>query len=190
MERLRRLGECRHRSRRNHGRERALQHRQHHGSRSCLGSGRKRGIHRRALGRSRGGVTSKIHCLSDARGRPIAFHLTPGEAADCKAYEPLIDLPEQTPDALIADKAYDVDAIRNDLKKRGIKPVIPPKSNRIKTIRYSKRLYRERNCIERMFGHLKINRAIATRYDQLADSFLGMLFLASARYWLKYVHAA
>jgi transposase len=57
-------------------------------------------------------------------------------------------------------------------------------------IRHSKRLYRERNRIERMFGHLKINRAIATRYDQLADSFLGMLFLASARYWLKFVHAA
>ena len=128
--------------------------------------------------------------MGDARGRPIAFHLTPGEAADCKAYEPLIDLPEQAPDALIADKAYDADAIRDDLKKRGIKPVIPPKSNRTKTIRYSKRLYRERNCIERMFGHLKVNRAIATRYDQLADSFLGMLFLASARYWLKFVHAA
>jgi transposase len=128
--------------------------------------------------------------IRDARGRPIAFHLTPGEAADCRAYELLIDLPEQAPDALIADKAYDADAIREDLKMRGIKPVIPPKSNRIKMVRYSKRLYRERNCIERMFGHLKINRAIATRYDQLADSFLGMLFLASARYWLKFVHAA
>jgi transposase len=190
MERIWRLGERRHRSRRDHGRERALQHRQHYGSRSCLGSGRKRGAYQRALGRSRGGFTSKVHCLGDARGRPIAFHLTPGEAADCKAYDQLIDLPEQAPDALIADKAYDADAIREDLKKRGITPVIPPKSNRIKTIRYSKRLYRERNCIERMFGHLKINRAIATRYDQLADSFLGMLFLASARYWIKFVHAA
>lgn len=67
--------------------------------------------------------------------------------------------------------------------------MIPPKSNRIKAIRYSKSLYRQRNCIERMFGHLKINRAIATRYDQLADSFLGMLCLASARYWIKFVHA-
>jgi transposase len=76
------------------------------------------------------------------------------------------------------------------LKARGIKPVIPPKSNRNATIRYSKRLYRQRNCIERMLGHLKINRAIATRYDQLADSFLGMLFIASARYWFKFVHAA
>ena len=190
MERLRCLGERRHRSRRDDGGERALQHQQHHGPRPCLGSGRKRGIHRRALGRSRGGFTSKIHCLGDARGRPIAFDLTPGEAADCKTYDTLIDLPEQAPDALLADKAYDTDAIRDDLKKRGIKPVIPPKSNRKATIRYSKRLYRQRNCIERVIGHLKINRAIATRYDQLADSFLGMLYIATARYWIKFVHAA
>ena len=148
-----------------------------------------RGIHQRALGRSRGGFTSKIHCLGDARGRPIAFDLTPGEAADCKTYDTLIDLPEQTPDALLADKAHDTDAIRSDLKSRGIKAVIPPKSNRTTAIRYSKRLYRQRNCIERMIGHLKINRAIATRYDQLADSFLGMLYIATARYWIKFVHA-
>jgi len=76
------------------------------------------------------------------------------------------------------------------LKERGIRAVIPPKSTRTKAIRYSKRLYRERNCIERVLGHLKINRAIATRYDQLAESFLGMLFIASARYWIKFVHAA
>jgi transposase len=189
MERLWCLGERGHRSRRDNGRERALQHRQHHGSCPCLGSGRKRGGHQRALGRSRGGFTSKVHCIGDARGRPIAFHLTPGEAADCKAYETLIDLPEQAPGALLADKAYDTDAIRGDLKKRGIKPVIPPKSNRKASIRYSKHLYRQRNCIERMLGHLKINRAIATRYDQLAESFLGMLFIASARYWIKFVHA-
>jgi len=190
MERLRCLGERRHRSRRDDGRERTLQHRLDHGPRPCLGSGRKRGIHRRALGRSRGGFTSKIHCLGDARGRPIAFDLTPGEAADCKAYDTLIDLPEHAPAALLADKAYDTDAIRDDLKKRGIKAVIPPKSNRTATIRYSKRLYCQRNCIERVIGHLKINRAVATRYDQLPDSFLGMLYIAAARYWIKFVHAA
>jgi transposase len=100
----------------------------------------------------------------------------------------LINLPEEAPDALLADKAYDSDAIRDDLKKRGIRAVIPPKSNRKTTIRYNKQLYRERNCIERMIGHLKINRAIATRYDQLADSFLGMLYIASARYWIKFAY--
>jgi transposase len=94
------------------------------------------------------------------------------------------------PKALLADKAYDTDAIRADLKTRGIKPVIPPKSNRKTRIRYDKKLYRERNWIERVFGHLKINRAIATRYDQLAETFMSMLCLASARYWLKFVHAA
>ena len=99
-------------------------------------------------------------------------------------------MPERTPDALVADKAYDSDAIRNDLKQRGIRAVIPPRSNRTKTICYNKRLYRQRNCIERALGHLKINRAIATRYDQLADSFFGMLYLATARYWIKFVHAA
>jgi transposase len=190
MERLRCVGERGRRSRRGDGGERALQHRFHHGSRSRLGSGRKRGIHKRALGRSRGGFTSKIHCLGDARGRPIAFDLTPGEAADCKTYDTLIDLPERAPNALLADKAYDTDAIRSDLKKRGIRAVIPPKSNRTATIRYSKRLYRQRNCIERVIGHLKINRAVATRYDQLPDSFLGMLYIATARYWIKFVHAA
>src|SRR5215831_14542214 len=92
--------------------------------------------------------------------------------------------------ALVADKAYDSDAIPDDLKQRSIRAVIPPKSNRTNTICYSKRLYRQRNCIERVLGHLKINRAIATRYDQLAESFLGMLFIASARYWIKFVHAA
>ena len=102
----------------------------------------------------------------------------------------LIDLPEQPPGALLADKAYDTDAIRSDLKQRGIKPVIPPKSNCTATIRHSKRLYRQRNCIERVLGHLKINRTVAARSDQLAESFLGMLFIASARYWIKFVHAA
>jgi transposase len=102
----------------------------------------------------------------------------------------LINLPERIPAALLADRAYDTDAIRADLKERGIKPVIPPKSNRASIIRYSKRLYRQRNCIERALGHLKLNRAIATRYDQLAESFLSMLFIASARYWIKFVHMA
>src|SRR5262249_56354505 len=187
LERLRCVGERGHRSRRDDGRERALRERRHDGSRPCRGSGRKSGIHQRALGRARSGFTSKIHCLGDARGRPIAFDLTPGEAADCKSYDTLIDL---APGALVADKAYDSDAIRDDLTQRGIRAVIPPRSNRTNTICYNKRLYRQRNCIERALGHLKINRAIATRYDQLPNTFLGMLYLATARYWIKFVHAA
>ena len=175
---------------RDHGGQRPLQHRQHHRSRPRLGSGRKRGAHRRALGRSRGGFTSKLHCLADARGRPVAFHLTVGEAADCKSYDTLIALPEQAPKALLADKGYDSDAIRADLARRNIQAVIPGRSNRRIKIEHDRALYRERNHIERFFGRLKINRAIATRYDQLADSFLSMVHIAAARYWLKFVHAA
>jgi transposase len=102
----------------------------------------------------------------------------------------LIGLPEQKPDALIADKGDDSNAIRTDLKSRAIKPVISPRLSRVTKIRWIKRLYKLRNRIERTFGLLKINRAIATRYDKLANSFLGMLNLAIARMWLKYVHSA
>ena len=128
--------------------------------------------------------------MADAIGRPIAFHLTSGEAADCKAYDALIGLPERAPDALLADKGYDADAIRADLAERKIKAVIPGRSNRRVKIEYDRTLNKQRNRIERMFGHLKVNRAIATRYGQLANSFLGMVHIATARYWLKFVHAA
>jgi transposase len=110
--------------------------------------------------------------LADALGRPLAFHLTVGEAADCKAYNDLIDLPERAPAALLADKGYDADAIRANLANRKIQAVIPGRSNRRVKIEHDRALYKQRNRIERMFGHLKINRAIATRYDQLANSFL------------------
>ena len=90
-------------------------------------------------------------------------------------------MPEKTPKALLADKGYDADAIRADLVSRNIQSVIPGRSNR---------RVKQRNQIERFFGRLKINRAIATRYDQLAKSFLSMVHIAAARYWLKFVHAA
>lgn len=184
------VGGDRHHVGRGDGGQPTSQHRLNDGSGPCIGRRRKRGTREQAFGRSRGGFTSKIHCLSDARGRPLAFHLTGGEAADCTAYEALIDLPETAPAAMLADKGYDSDAIRDDLKERGIRPVIPPRSNRKTPIRWSKQLYIERNRIERMIGHLKINRAIATRYDKLAESFLGMLHLASIKHWLKFVHTA
>ena len=130
-----------------------------------------------------GGKGGLVDALLAARGAV-------GEAADCKAYGALIGLPERTPDALLADKGYDVDAIRADLAERNIEAVIPGRSNRRVKIEHDRTLYKQRNRIERMFGHLKINRAIATRYDQLANSFLGMVHLATARYWLKFVHAA
>ena len=113
-----------------------------------------------------------------------------GPYREQKAYDMLIALPEQAPKALLADKGYDADAIRTDLARRNIQAVIPGRSNRRIKIEHDRALYRERNHVERFFGRLKINRAIATRYDQLAESFLSMVHIAAARYWLKFVHAA
>lgn len=94
------------------------------------------------------------------------------------------------PQVLLADKSYDADAIRDDISSRNIEPVIPGRSNRCVKIEYDRTLYKQCNLIERMFGRLKINRAIATRYDQLAESFISMVHIATARYWLKFVHPA
>ncbi|WP_202948630.1 transposase [Novosphingobium sp. AP12] len=107
-----------------------------------------------------------------------------------QASDALIDLPERAPNTLLADKGYDAEAIRADLGERNIEVVIPGRSNRRMTIEHNRVLYEERNRIKRMFGHLKINRAISTRYDQLANSFLGMVHLATARYWLEFARAA
>jgi len=93
-------------------------------------------------------------------------------------------------EAFLADKGYDADAIRADLANRNIEAVIPGRSNRRVKIEYDRAFYKERNQIERFSGRLKINRAIVTRYDQLAESFLFMVHVASARYPTKFVHAA
>ena len=87
---------------------------------------------------------------------------------------------------MLADKGYDSDAIRDSLRDVGVRPVIPPRSNRKTPIRWNRRIYRQRNRIERLIGHLKINRAIATRYDKLASSFLDMLHLAALRRLLRH----
>ena len=151
---------------------------------TSLGIGRKRGPHVQALGVSRGGRTTKIHALSDGRGRPLAFLLTGGQAADCKAAEALIDL--LPPEILvIADRGYDTDPVRRQIEGKGSVPNIPPKVNRRWKPCFSPVLYRARNAIERMFGRLKDFRRIATRYDRLALNFEAALCLAAAvSYWL------
>lgn len=87
---------------------------------------------------------------------------------------------------MLADKGYDTDAIRSSLRENGIRAAIPPRSHRKTAIRWNRRIYRERNHIERMIGHLKINRAIATRYDKLARSFLDALHIATIRRCLRW----
>lgn len=136
------------------------------------------------LGRSRGGLTTKIHAVVDAQGLPIRFGLTAGQARDGKIVDALLDhLGPRT--IVLADKAYDADRIRDLIQERGATPNIPPKSNRRWKPCFSKRLHRERNLIERFFSKLKHFRRVATRYDKLAANFLAMIQLASIRLWLR-----
>ena len=130
-----------------------------------------------AIGRSRGGLTTKIHALVDALGNPVELMLTPGQAHDLACAEPLIE--NVDPDALIGDKAYDADPFVDTLAQRQITPVIPPKANRKAPRECDFALYRERNLIERFFNQLKHFRAIATRYDKLARNFLAGVQLAA-----------
>ena len=131
-----------------------------------------------AIGRSRGGLTTKIHALVDALGNPVHLMLTPGQAHDLAGAESLIDSAD--PEALIGDKAYDADPLIDTLTKRGITPVIPPKASRKNQRACDFALYRERNLVERFFNKLKHFRAIATRYDKLARNFLAGVQLTSA----------
>lgn len=89
------------------------------------------------------------------------------------------------PGHLLADKCYDTNAIRDRIRDDGVRATIPSKSNRVKAIPWNKALYRERNRIERMIGRLKVNRAVATRYDKLARSFLDALHIAAIRKCLR-----
>jgi transposase len=152
---------------------------------ASLGQRRKRGEHEQAIGRSRGGRTTKIHALSDPDCRPCAFHLTPGQNADIAAAPALLALAPPIC-TLIADKGYDGDGFRADIVNRGAKPVIPNKSNRVVHHRFNKRAYKGRNVIERCFCRLKDFRRIATRYDKLARNFLAAIQLAAlVAYWIN-----
>lgn len=94
-------------------------------------------------------------------------------------------LDEVEPEAFLADKAYDADALIDTLEERGITPVIPSKANRLIQRQTDFALYRERNLVERFFCKLKGFRAIAARYDKLASSFLAAIQLASVIIWLN-----
>lgn len=141
---------------------------------------RQRGERSQAIGRSRGGRTTKVHALTDEQCRPLAFVLTGGQVADCTAAEALLDV---LPDCRIlhADKGYDTNAIRRTVEARGAFPNIPPKSNRRWKSCFSPFLYRGRNAIERMFARLKDFRRIATRYNRLATNFLAAVTVS---YWI------
>ena len=136
------------------------------------------------MGRSRGGLTTKLHALVDAEGRPVRLELTAGQAADAPMAQRLLEAvaPGTT---VIADKAYDTDGIRSFVASRKAWANIPPKANRKGTFAFSRWVYRQRNRVERFFNRIKQFRGIATRYDKHADNYLAGVKLAAIRIWIR-----
>ncbi|MFE8585968.1 IS5 family transposase [Sphingomonas sp. NCPPB 2930] len=142
------------------------------------------------LGRSRGGLTAKLYARCDVRGRPLTFALTPGQAHDTQGFGPLIRMIADWIDALLADKGYDSDAVRDTLTSMNVEAVIPARRNRRNPAAHDRGKCRWRNQIERLFNKLKNWRRVATRYDKTAESYIGFVSLASVLLRLPFVHDA
>ena len=140
------------------------------------------------MGRSRGGLTTKIHARVDAKGRPVRLLISPGEAHDVTCAEALLEGLERHA-VVIADKGYDADRVREHIRSQGAIPNIPNRSNRKKRYRWKKRIYRERNHVERFFNKLKQFRRIATRYDKLGATFFAFIQLAAVRISLRSIES-
>ena len=135
------------------------------------------------MGRSRGGLTTKLHFVTDGTGKPVKFQLTGGQASDYVKAEEL--LKGQKAKAVLADKGYDskqiVHLINNFMNAEA---VIPPKRNRKEQRWYDKELYKVRNLIERAFHKLKHWRRISTRYDRCDSTFISSISLACIAIWV------
>lgn len=142
------------------------------------------------MGRSRGGLTTKIHALVNENGLPLRFHLTPGQAHDAPAAKPLLT-GLQPGQQVLADKAYDADWIRKLIWEQGAEAVIPSKSNRKIPPSFNKKAYQNRNIIERFFGRIKRSfRRIATRYEKGAANYMAMIKIAAIRLWCEFYESA
>jgi transposase len=163
-----------------------------HRARACVGRGGKRGQEGQALGRSRGGFTTKIHAKSDASGDIIAFDLTGGEASDARHFDVLIDIgPDIQPRAVICDKGYASKANREAARKRGIAPVIPHKANeRDKPAFFARTLYKARARIEQGVGRIKRFKRVALRCEKTARNFRSIVGFAAGLCLIKFVHTA
>jgi transposase len=136
------------------------------------------------MGRSRGGLTTKIHALVDAEGRPIALKLTEGQAHDGHSAADMLDAIGNG-QILLADRAYDSDALRNSLAGRGAWANVKPLARRINKPAFSPFLYRYRNLVERFFNKLKHFRAVATRFEKHDANYLALVKLAASRIWMR-----
>lgn len=136
-----------------------------------------------ALGRSKGGFSTKIHAAVDALGNPLRLRLTPGQAHDLPQAQSLLEGIEAQ--AVLADKAYDADDFLEFLRKKGILIVIPQKKNRLQKREYDGFRYRERHLVECFFNKIKHFRRVFSRFDKLANKYLAFLHFVSTLIWLR-----
>ena len=135
------------------------------------------------MGRSRGGLSTKIHAATEALGLPVRLIGSPGQRHDIALAHELIDGFQAQ--AILADKGYDADHLCDRIEQAGTDVVIPPKRNRKTQRSYDSELYKERNHVERFFAKLKQFRRVATRYDKLLVNFMGFVKLAAIAIWLR-----
>ncbi len=152
-----------------------------------------------ALGRSQGGLSTKLHLLVEGLGRPMAVQLLPGQSHEAPHALELVNAvqvkgmpgrPRQRFGAVAGDKAYDSKVLRAELRRLHMRPVIahrhlPDGSYPADARFFDKEAYRERNVVERMIGRLKEFRRIATRYEKLVRNFMGMVLLGFIRVWMR-----
>ena len=173
--------------------ERAFCRRDHDPRPPARGGGQKRGgAH--ALGRSRGGFSTKLHLRTERGGKPICFVLTAGQRHEAPQLPALLEhgavmrsrgRPRIRPDRVVGDKGYTGQPIRAYLRRRGIGAVIPRQAReRRRGVRFDRAAYRERNVVERTINRLKQHRAIATRYEKLEETYHALLTIACILRWL------
>jgi transposase len=138
------------------------------------------------MGRSRGGLTTKIHALVDANGNPIALKLTEGQAHDGRSARDMLENLDAG-QILLADRAYDSDALRASLAERGAWANVKPMPTRVNVPAFSAFLFRYRNLVERLINRLKHFRAVATRFEKHDANYLAVVKLAAARIWMRFM---
>jgi transposase len=141
-----------------------------------------------SIGKSRGGWMTKIHSVVADAKLPIKRRLSPGSASDGPVGQVLLEeLPKKIckKKSLLIDKAAEGDSFREKVQKCGMRPVVPPKSNRLKPWRYNKKLYKRRNIVERNFRLIKEFRRVFTRYDKLDETYNAFIAIANIAIYMK-----
>jgi transposase len=144
---------------------------------ACASGYKKNSQEAQALGRSKGGFTTKIHALVDALGNPLRFILTPGQSSEIKQASKLIEGIQNR--NVLGDKAYDCDSFIQQIELQNCVPIIPPKENRKIKRELDYTLYKERHLIECFFSKVKQFRRVFSRFDKMAVAYMGFLAFAS-----------